>query len=137
MVHVANIFQPIKVHPDWKIWIAALISNEALITISVEYLNFENVFSKESATVLLEYIEINIHTIDLKKGKLLPYRPMYSLKPVELETPNTYIETNLANGFIYPLKSPTGTPILFDKNLEGSFWLCVNYRGLKNITIKN
>ena len=56
---------------------------------------------------------------------------------MELETLKAYIETNLANGFIRPSKSPAGAPILFDWKSDGSLWLCVNYRGLNNLTIKN
>ena len=56
---------------------------------------------------------------------------------MELETLKTYIETNLATGFIRPLKSPHGAPILFICKPNGSFRLCVNYRGLNNLTIKN
>ena len=56
---------------------------------------------------------------------------------MELEIFKTYIKTNLANSFIRLSQSPVGAPILFDKKLDGSFRLCVNYRGLNNITIKN
>ena len=48
----------------------------------------------------------------------------------------TYIETHLKTGFIRPSKSPAGAPILFDKKPDGSLRLCVNYRGLNNLTIK-
>lgn len=41
----------------------------------------------------------------------------------------TYIETKLANGFIRPLKSPAGTPILFVRKPDGSLRLCVDYQG--------
>ena len=54
-----------------------------------------------------------------------------------METLKTYIKTNLANGFIRPSKSPAGAPILFDRKPDGSLRLCVDYRGLNNITIKN
>ena len=56
---------------------------------------------------------------------------------MELKTLKAYIETNLANGFIRPSKSPAGAPILFDRKSDGSFRLCVDYRGLNNLTIKN
>ena len=49
----------------------------------------------------------------------------------------TYIETHLKTGFIRPSKSPAGAPILFDKKPNGSLRLCVDYRGLNNLTIKN
>ena len=54
-----------------------------------------------------------------------------------METLKTYIKTNLANGFIRPSKSPAGAPILFDRKPDGSLRLCVDYRGLNNLTIKN
>ena len=56
---------------------------------------------------------------------------------MELETLKAYIETNLANGLIRPSKSPAGAPILFDRKSDGSLRLCVDYRGLNNLTIKN
>ncbi len=56
---------------------------------------------------------------------------------MELETLKTYIETHLKTGFIRPSKSPAGAPILFDKKPDGNLRLCVDYRGLNNLTIKN
>ena len=137
MVHVATFFSSIEVHPDREVQVAALIADETPVAISAEYSDFEDMFSKESAAVFPKHIEINTHAIDLEEGKQPPYRPIYSLGPVELKTLKTYIETNLANGFIRPSKSPAGAPILFDKKQDGSLRLCVNYRGLNNITIKN
>ena len=54
-----------------------------------------------------------------------------------METLKTYIKTNLANGFIRPFKSPAEAPILFNRKPDGSLRLCVDYRGLNNIIIKN
>ena len=114
-----------------------MIADKAPVAIPAEYLDFEDVFSKKSATVLPEHTEINTYVIDLEEGKQPPYGPIYSLRPVELETLKTYIETNLANGFICLSKSPASAPILFDKKSNGSLRLCVDYWGLNNITIKN
>ena len=80
---------------------------------------------------------MNEHTIKLEEGKQPLFGSIYSLGPVELETLKTYIKTNLANGFIWPSKSPTGAPILFDSKPNGSLRLCVDYWGLNNLTIKN
>ncbi len=65
------------------------------------------------------------------------YGPIYSLGPVELETLKAYIENNLASDFIRPSKSPARAPILFDKKPNGSLRLCVDYRALNNLIIKN
>ena len=62
---------------------------------------------------------------------------IYSLGLVELETLKTYIETNLANGFIRLFKSPAGASILFDRKPDRSFCLYVNYWGLNNIISQN
>ena len=107
------------------------------VKIPTEYLDFSDVFLKEKALILPEATEMNQHAIKLQKDQQLPYRPIYSLGPVELKTLKTYIETNLANGFIWPLKLPAGAFIFFVGKLDGSLRLCVNYRGLNNLTIKN
>ena len=86
---------------------------------------------------LPEYIGINDHFINLLDNKQPPYGPIYNLGPVELETLKTYIKANLASGFIRSSKSPTGTLILFVQKKDGSLRLCINYRGLNNLTIKN
>ena len=87
--------------------------------------------------VLLERTEFNKHAIDLEDSKQPLYGPIYSLGLVELEILKTYIETNLKTGFIQPSKSPADVRILFDKKADGSFCLCVDYRGLNNLTINN
>ncbi len=56
---------------------------------------------------------------------------------MELETLKAYIKNNLASDFIKPSKSPAGALILFDKKPDGSLRLCVDYRGLNNLTINN
>ena len=109
-----------EVHPDQEVQIAVLIANKALVTILAEYSDFEDMFSKKSAKVLPKHTGINMYAIDLEEDKQLAYEPIYSLGPIKLETFKTYIETNLANGFICPLKSPASSPILFNKKLNGS-----------------
>ena len=141
VVHVGSLRSTLlasfDVHPSRESQIFGLIAEETPTKVPAKYSDFADVFSPELATELPEHTKINIYAIDLEEGKQPPYGPIYSLGPVELETLKTYIRTNLANGFIRLSKSPAGTPILFDKKPNGSLRLCVNYRGLNNITIKN
>ena len=104
-----------------------MIIDKAFIIVPINYLKFKDVFSKKSAAVLPKHIEINIYAINLEKDKQPPYGPIYSLKLVELKILKIYIKTNLVNDFICSSKSPTDAPILFDKKLNKSFRLCVNY----------
>ena len=120
-----------------KTQVGALMFDEAPTEVPVENSDYSNVFSAENAAELSENIEMNEHAIKLEEGKQLPFEPIYSLGPVELETLKIYIETNLVNDFICTSKSPMEAPILFDMKSDGSFYLCVDYWGLNNITIKN
>ena len=147
VVHVASLSStplaslgspPLDVHPSRRPQISGLIAEEAPTKVPAEYSDFADVFSPDLASELPEHTGINDHAIKLVDGcQQPPYGPIYSLGPVELETLKAYIETNLANGFIRPSKSPAGAPILFDRKSDGSLRLCVDYQGLNNLTIKN
>ena len=112
---------PLDVYPSRRPQISGLIAEEAFMKVPAKYSDFANVFSPDLASELPEHNGINDHTIELVEGQKPPYGPIYSLRPVELETLKAYIETNLANGFIRPSKSPASTPILFDRKSDGSF----------------
>ena len=120
VVHVTSL-STMPIYPAREAQIASLVAEE--VKIPTEYSDFSNVFSEEKASILPEVTELNQHAIELQEGQQPPYGPIYSLGPVELETLKTYIETNLANGFIRPSKSPTGAPILFVGKPDGSLRL--------------
>ena len=113
------------VHPSRRPQITGLIAEETPTKVPAEYSDFADIFSPDLASKLPEHTEINDHAIELVDGQQPPYGPIYSLGPVELETLKAYIETNLANSFIKPSKSPAGAPILFDRRSDGSLRLYV------------
>ena len=115
----------------------ALIFDNASTAIVAEYSDYSNVFSAENTMELPEYAKMNDHTIVLEEDKQLPFGQIYSLRPVKLKILKTYIKTILVNSFIPPSKSPVQASILFNKKLDGSLRLCIDYQGLNNITIKN
>ena len=59
------------------------------------------------------------------------------MSATELDTLCKYIEDKQQQGWIRPSTSPAGVLILFVKKPDGSLRLCVDYRGLNAITIKN
>ncbi len=126
-----------EVHPSKRAQIAHLKADEAPTKVPSKYADFADVFSPKLNAELPKHTGINDHTIELVDDWQPPYGTIYSLGPVELETLKAYIKNNLANGFIRPSRSPAGALILFDKKLDGSIRLCVDYRGLNNLTIKN
>ena len=126
-----------NVHPFQRSQIFGLIGKKAPTKIPAKYLDFADIFPLDLVSELPEHTEINNHAIKLVDDQQSPYKPIYSLGPVELEILTAYIEINLANGFIKPSKFPAGAPILFDWKSDSSLRLCVNYRGLNNPMIKN
>ncbi len=135
-VSALDVAEP-PIHPCRAAQIAALQWDKAPTEIPAEYSDYADIFSSNLAMELLENTGLNEYAIKLVEGKQPPYGPIYPFSPVELETLKTYIETHLKTGFIRPSKSPAGARILFDKKPDGALRLCVDYRGLNNLTIKN
>ena len=133
VVHIASLnstplIVSFNVHPSRRPQISGLITKEASIKVPTKYLDFADVFSLDLASKLPEDTKINNHAIKLVDGyQQLLYGPIYSLRPVKLEILKAYIETNLANDFIRPFKSPANVLILFDRKSDDFFHLCVNY----------
>lgn len=77
------------------------------------------------------------HKIELIPGSSPPSRPTFRLSATELVELKRQLEELLKGNLIRPSKSPFGAPILFVKKKDGTMRLCVDYRALNNITIKN
>ena len=59
------------------------------------------------------------------------------MAPAEMVKLKKQFEELLDKGFIRPSSSPWGAPVLLVKKKDGSFWLCIDYRGLNRVTVKN
>lgn len=77
------------------------------------------------------------HKIELVQGSSPPSRGLIRLSASELVELKKQLDELLKAGFIRPSKSPFGAPILFVKKKTGEMRMCVDYRALNNITIKN
>src|SRR5881394_6564 len=77
------------------------------------------------------------HHIPLEDGAKPVFGPIYNLSELELKVLKKYVEDNLKKRFIQPSTSPYGSPVLFVKKPDGSLRLCVDYRALNRVTIKN
>jgi hypothetical protein len=59
------------------------------------------------------------------------------MAPAELKELKTQLQELLDKGFICPNVSPWGAPILFVKKKDEAMRMCIDYRELNKITIKN
>ncbi|KAJ1045280.1 hypothetical protein NDA10_008131 [Ustilago hordei] len=66
-----------------------------------------------------------------------PQGPLYLKGPKEMSELRRYLDENLEKGFIRPSKSLARSPVLFVPKKDGGLRLCVDYRGLNEITVKN
>ena len=107
-----------EVCPLKKAQIVYLKVNKAPTKVFSKYANFVDVFLPKLVAKLLKYIKIKNHAIKLIDDEQSLYGPIYSLRLGELETLKTYIENNLANGFIRSSKSFVEALIFFDKKQD-------------------
>jgi hypothetical protein len=77
------------------------------------------------------------HEIVLEEGKTPPFGPIYQLSEKELEACRKQLDKDLKKGYIRPSTSPAGFPILFVPKKNGPPRMCVDYRKLNDITVKN
>jgi hypothetical protein len=75
--------------------------------------------------------------IELKPGTELIYKTPFRMTTSELAKLKEHIKELLGNGFIRPSSSPWAAPVIFVTKKDGTQRLCVDYRALNEITIKN
>ncbi|GJW83757.1 putative reverse transcriptase domain-containing protein [Tanacetum coccineum] len=75
--------------------------------------------------------------INLIPGAAPVARAPYRLAPSEMQELSNQLHELSDQGFIRPSTSPWGDPVLFVKKKDGSFRMCINYRELNKLTIKN
>ncbi len=112
---------------------------EAMIKSSKEifekYKNFANVFDKINANKLLKH-DSQDHVINTK-NKMSSFESVYNLSMIEFELLREYLDEFLTKEFIVFFSSFAKTSILFVKKSKNDLKLCVNYKELNAITIKN
>ncbi|GJV86010.1 putative reverse transcriptase domain-containing protein [Tanacetum coccineum] len=97
--------------------------------------DFPEVFPKELPGLLPpRQVEFQI---DLVPGAAPVARAPYRLAPSEMKELSIQLQELLEKGFIRPSSSPWGAPVLFVKKKDGSFRMCIDYRELNKLTVKN
>lgn len=100
------------------------------------YQNFKAVLSEIEANRLPPRGETDLEIELVPESK--PRQGSLFLKgPKEMEELRKYLDENLDKGLIHPSKSPARSPGLFVPKKDGGLRLCVDYRSLNEVTVKN
>lgn len=96
---------------------------------------FPNVFPKEILGIPLNR-EVEF-SIDFLPGTMPISKVPYRMVANQMSNLKEQLQEMLENGYIRPSTSAWGAPVLFVKKMDGSLWLCIDYRGLNQVTMKN
>ncbi|GKC05246.1 hypothetical protein Tco_0996856 [Tanacetum coccineum] len=75
--------------------------------------------------------------IDLIPGAAPVARAPYRMAPSKMKVLLEQLQELSDKGFIRPSSSTWGAPVLFVKKKDGSFRMCIHYRDLNKLTVKN
>ena len=102
-----------------------------------KYNNWKHLFREELDANALSKHQSWDHEIRFISKKQLTFEFIYALLNKELEVLREYLKINKKKGFIRKSKFSAGYLILFVSKKDGKLRLCVDYRKLNEITIKN
>jgi hypothetical protein len=125
-------------HPSRVGLCSAKLSSEGpdLSGVPSDYHEFVDVFDKGKASQLPPHHPYDLK-INLEEGSTPPLGTIYPLSPVGLEALRKFLDENIATGLLRSSSSPHGAPVLFVKKKDGSLRLCMDFRGLNQITKKD
>ncbi|GBG72360.1 hypothetical protein CBR_g11938, partial [Chara braunii] len=78
-----------------------------------------------------------VHAIEVIPGSKVPRGRIYRISPAELDELRHQLKELTEKGWIQPSTSPYGAPVLFVPKKGGPLRMCIDYRGLNAITVKN
>ena len=105
-------------------------------SISEEYNDLQGAFSEKASNELLDHGVLDMR-IEFKEGQEPHNTDLRPMSPMELEEFQRYLEENFEKGWIRRSQSLVLAPIVFARKKDGFIRVCVNYRSLNKVTIKN
>ncbi|GBG73336.1 hypothetical protein CBR_g13056 [Chara braunii] len=117
LVYVSTAGEPVKMPPEIEGVVA----------------KYPDLFEEPTGVVEREVV----HAIEIILGSSIPKGRIYRMSPGELDELRRQLKELIEKGLIRPSVSPYGSPVLFAPKMEGTLRMCIDYRGLNAITVKN
>ena len=102
-----------------------------------EYLEFKDVFSAKGADILPEHRKYDCEIILKSPDAVPPFRPIFNLSESDRIELKTWLEDMKAQKKIRESKSPAGAGVFFVPKKDKTKRLCVDYRWLNELTVRN
>ena len=96
---------------------------------------FSDVFAEELPGIPLKReVDLAIEIVP----RIVPMsRAPYRMAPTKMKELKSQLQELLDKGFIRPNVSPWGAPVLFVKKKDGTLRMCIDYRQINKVTMKN
>ncbi|MDB5910846.1 MAG: pol protein, partial [Massilia sp.] len=111
--------------------------SERMRSVPTEYWRYDKLFEERTGEDALPEHTRWDHEIPLEPGTQPRFHKVYPLNELQRRELKEYVQKALRKGHIRPSTSPAGHPILFVPKKNGELRMCVDYRSLNDITIKN
>ena len=139
MVDAVQLLKEVQEEPDAFIATLEWRTEDGLDILDIlpsQYHQWASIFSREQTSQLPAHTKFD-HRIKLVEGAEAPWGPLYGMSEQELKGLREWLDKQVAAGKIVKSNSSAGAPILLVGKPDGSFRLCVDYRALNKVTVKN
>jgi hypothetical protein len=122
---------------DYEKFMTDKNKTDPLTKLPPEYHDLVDVFKHKTEFKMPEHRPGVDHAINLQPGTQPPYKKGFAYNPEQLAAIKKYIDEETPKGTIRPSKSSCASPVLLVRKPNGGLRVCVDYRALNALTVKD
>jgi hypothetical protein len=122
---------------DYEKFMTNSVATDPKLKLPPEYYEFADVFKHKSEFTLPDRKPGIDHAINLKPGSEPPYKRGFAMNPTQLAAVKKHVDEGMAMDIMEPSNSSCASPVLLVKKPGGGIRVCVDYRALNALTVKD